>query len=238
MRGQHGLAGAHHGTRRQGSQLCGQDIDRCIKRVIGHTFPDQAPFSRLGSGQLLRRQRQAHGTRQPQALRHGPGRTGVRNQADLGKRQHERRSLRRHDHVARQCQAATRSSGHTLHTRKGGHTQVGQPHDEGFEVALHHVADVGRGFTRGEHHVRIGQVLPGAETSPCPGDHQHPDLAKVARAGLQRIERIPQLGVHVTGEGVHFVWPVQRETRHTTGHLKFNVFVRHFACLHSFVCYA
>ena len=211
MGGQHGLAGAHHGAGGQRSQLGGQGIHGGVERVVGHAFPNQPPLGRLGGGQFLRGQGQAHGARQPQALWHGPRCAGVGYQPDFGKRQHERSGLSRHHHVARQCQAATRTGGHALHTGDGGHTQVGQAHHQGFEVALDHVADVGRGLTGGEHHVGVGQVLTRTEAAPCARNHQHAHTCAIALACLQGIERVAQFGMHVAGEGVHFVGAIERE---------------------------
>jgi hypothetical protein len=54
-------------------------------------------------------------------------------------------------------------------------------------------------------HVGVGEILAGAEGAPGAGEHQH------ARGlvGLDAVERVTQLGVHLAGEAVQLVGAVQ-----------------------------
>jgi hypothetical protein len=90
-------------------------------------------------------------------------------------------------------------------------------------VLLDHVAYVGQMAVGQRGHIRVGEVLPSAEGAPGTAQHEH------ARGlvGLDVIEGVTQLSVHLAGEAVELVGAVQRQAGDAVGDLEMDVLVLH-----------
>jgi hypothetical protein len=78
------------------------------------------------------------------------------------------------------------------------HAKVLQLHDEGLEVPLHEVPDVGKFAVDDDVHRRVGEVLAGAKCPAGTRQDQNPDL-------LVRLDRIQCLvDLHHPGPGCPF----------------------------------
>ena len=71
--------------------------------------------------------------------------------------------------------------------------------------------------------VAAAQVGARAEAPPGPGNEQRPSR----RVAFDPIERVPDLGVHLGGEGIELLGPVEGECRQPVTDLEPNVGIAH-----------